>query len=158
MTTLTVSHAVRRVANRENVSNDSTSVMLLSFKVKRASGIDLEEYSFFIESIVVRWFCSIVMFREIFRFSLRLTHLTKYRYLNIRISFFLLRNSDSLINYFSILAWCLSSSLETRKIRSSKIKSTTWKSHIYRRKYLKKAQKASVGVLFIEELRLSRDV
>lgn len=37
MTTLTVPHAVRRVANRENVSNDSTSVMLLSFKVKRAS-------------------------------------------------------------------------------------------------------------------------
>lgn len=48
MTTLTVPHAVRRVANRENVSNDSTSVMLLSFKVKRASGIDLEEYSLFI--------------------------------------------------------------------------------------------------------------
>lgn len=48
MTTLTVLHAVRRVANRENVPNDSTSVMLLSFKVKRASGIDLKEYSLFI--------------------------------------------------------------------------------------------------------------
>lgn len=45
-------------------------------------------YSFFIERIVVLWFCSIVMFREIFRFSLRLTHLTKYCYLNTRISFF----------------------------------------------------------------------